>query len=94
MERPLRFTLLRNMTASPAFLRPRTTAKAQTGVGITCVDSDRHDELIFRSSRLNDPFPTVTGIDLFASIDQPEEFQEGHVPFHCFPVSSECRSEF
>src|SRR6516165_9890290 len=56
--------------------------------------SDRCHELVLPSTRLNDPPPTMAGIDLFTSIDQPEGLQNGHIPLHCFPIPPECRREF
>jgi hypothetical protein len=52
------------------------------------------DELILRSKGLDDPSSPVAGIDLLTSTDQPERFEEGHVPFDCFPVAPECHGEF
>ena len=56
--------------------------------------SDCRDQLIFCSKRLDDPSSAVAGIDLLTSIDQPEGFEEGHIPLDCFPVPPECRREF
>lgn len=56
--------------------------------------SDRRDQPVLRGARLNRPLPAVAGIDLFASLDQPERFQEGHIPLHRFAVPLECHREF
>jgi hypothetical protein len=53
--------------------------------------SNRRDQLILRSKRLNDPSSPVAGIDLITSIDQAEGFKDRHISLDRFSVSPQRR---